>query len=1552
MSYDIGPRIGIEGEAAFQASIKAINAQMKNLNSEMKASAAAFGKANQSQEKLAAQNKVLARSIEVAKEKNKLLTAQYETQKTKLSALEETLNKVKSAFGEQSEEAVEAQNAYNKQAKEVADLGTQLNKTAAELSGMEQEVAANSAAMEKAKAAASQYAQEQRQAEAAAKALKEQQERLAAQVSATSEKLNASAQAMGGVNRAAVVAAAAVGGLALAAGKVGADFEAQMSKVESISGATGQSLEELTAKAREMGATTKFTATEAGQALEYMAMAGWKPEQMLGGLEGIMNLAAASGENLASVSDIVTDALTAFGLKASDSAHFADVLATAAASSNTNVSMLGQTFQYAAPVAGALGYSVEDVAVAIGLMANAGIKGEKSGTALRGMLTNLAKPSDQVAGYLDRLGISLTDTAGEIKPLNTLLAEMRQEFAGLTEAQKAEYAAGIAGKEAMSGMLAVVNASDADFNNLTRAIDNSNGAAKNMADVMGRNLKGQLTLLKSAAEGAGIAFYEKFQGPVTDAVEAVTQKVSTFSQALASGELDTQLKLMATGAVAAGAALVGLNAAIAVKDVSNFLTFAKNAKAAGTALKEYEAATKAAALAQKALTIAQSMTPWAWVALAAGAAATAFVAYKAMTNDAADGSASLSSRIGELNETLEEQAEAQASLAKAREESVSGILTEVGAVEGYVSELKRITDENGRVVQGYERRAEYLSDQINNLIPGAVEANQDEAGAIYSVTEAIDEKIFALKKEMALEAMREEYLDALEKQKEAEKNVTEALKNQGVAQNELAEAKRKEEEATNPRAQEAYAIASANAEEKLRKATEAVNTARAAAEGYQQTINTFDATVATQSLEELDAILAGLSANIVRNTGSNQAELAKAVADMQLTYNRMVSEAQAAWAAATKEERAQWDRRLQTTKDALDRQVAEAIAGGLRIGEGLAEGTEKSAYQYPQEVQSLLNEGQAELEAAGVTFRQAGGKYVSELAAAMASGKGKPVGAVSAVVAAVVNEAAAAQSRFEAIGKYMMDGLAAGIQNNRKGPIGTAFDVAAAAAAAARKAAQVNSPSRVFREIGGYMSEGLAIGIADGKKGVADSSTEMARTALNATRKALDIHSPSVETMLLGAFAATGFALGMRSKLQLVKKTTRDLSDAVTKQLDSLNNQIAKIQGTAQKRQAKQELADYEKSLQEKRKTMEKQERELQEKLAKAKASERAKLEQEGLEAREKALADIAKLEADWNEKQLKAQEQAQQESLQSQIAALQEVGKEYEAALQELEGKQDTLSGKLKGYGELFTWVKDETREFLELGDLQKDIDMITAYGEALEQLKAGNENRRGVSESLLNEILSMDMDDALAYTDKLLKMTDTDYDKYLSKWEEKQKLADEVARAFYQKELDALDEEFAGKIPETMETLKTDLYEVGINAALGLAKGMWSERQTVINTAVRIAEMAYSESKKSQKINSPSKKWAELGGYMALGLGVGFTEQMQSVAREITASIPLPTAQTGSLERLGETVVNGMASAVQGGGQVIRLEIPIQLGKREIARSILPDLLDAAKQRGISLG
>lgn len=340
----------------------------------------------------------------------------------------------------------------------------------------------------------------ERQAEASSVAMEK--------IAATGEKLKSAGDKISSVGTKFLPVTGVVAGLGAAAVKTASDFDSAMSQVAAVSGASGDELDRLREKAREMGSKTKFSASEAAEAMNYMAMAGWKTEDMLSGIEGVMNLAAASGEDLATTSDIVTDALTAFGLSAGDSGHFADILAAASSNANTNVSMMGETFKYCAPIAGALGFSAEDTAEAIGLMANAGIKSSQAGTSLRTIMNNLSGDVKICGSNIGEVTVATTNADGSMRGLSDILADCREAFSGLSESEKAAAAESLVGKNAMSGFLALMNAAPADIAKLSGAIDGCDGSAEKMAATMQDNLAGQLTILKSQLEELAISFGE------------------------------------------------------------------------------------------------------------------------------------------------------------------------------------------------------------------------------------------------------------------------------------------------------------------------------------------------------------------------------------------------------------------------------------------------------------------------------------------------------------------------------------------------------------------------------------------------------------------------------------------------------------------------------------------------------------------------------------------------------------------------------------------------------------------------------------------------------------------------------------------------------------------------------------------------------------------------------------------------------------------------------------------------------------------------------------
>ena len=583
MSVNIGPRIGIDGEAEYRKQINNIIQQTRTLKSEYEKVSSAGEKQNNTLKKNAEQHKILAEQIE--------------TQKERIKQLNEMVRQSSDKFGENDTKTLRWKEALNQAETELNNLETKLKELPSSLDIVGQKM-----------------------------------ESIGSSIKNAGDRMSSFGQSL------APVSAAAAAGLTASA-KSFMDFESGMSKVAAISGATGNDLTALTEKAKEMGATTKFSATESAEAFSYMAMAGWKSEQMLDGIAPVMNLAAASGEELAGVSDIVTDALTAFGLQASDAAGFADVLAAASSNSNTNVAMMGESFKYAASVAGSMGYSIQDVALALGLMANNGIKADQAGTSLRNMIQRMAKPTKESAAAMDRLGISLQDDEGNMNSLRDIMDQLRSSFGrinmpietfqntvtnlnaqledgtitekeyekqleelskqayGAEGAEKARTAAMLAGTRAMPALLSIVNSTTEDYNKLTAAIDGASepmakladgsivplteamasgqeimetysGTAEEMARIMQENTAGAWTEAKSAMEGAAIEAGEVLAPYLLKAAESVKELAQWFG----SLDQETQETIVKTGALIAAAAPLLITGGKLTSGVGNLVT--------------------------------------------------------------------------------------------------------------------------------------------------------------------------------------------------------------------------------------------------------------------------------------------------------------------------------------------------------------------------------------------------------------------------------------------------------------------------------------------------------------------------------------------------------------------------------------------------------------------------------------------------------------------------------------------------------------------------------------------------------------------------------------------------------------------------------------------------------------------------------------------------------------------------------------------------------------------------------------------------------------------
>lgn len=576
---------------------------------------------------------------------------------------------------------------------------------------------------------------------------------------------------------AATAIGAALATAGVAAIKIGMDFYEGMSQVQSVSRASAEDMERLTQVAKEMGATTKFSARESADALMFMGQAGWSADQMIAGLPGVMNLAAASGESLADVSSIVTDSLFALGMGAEDAAHFADVLAVAAADSNTGVGMMGQTFKYVAPLAGALGYSVEDLSVAIGLMANAGIKADQAGTALRAIFTRLVKPTKQSETAMKELGLAVTNADGSMRPLNDVLVDMREAFSGLTAAEQAQYAAMLGGQEAMSGLLALVNASDDDFNALTESVNNATGAAEEMARIMADNLAGDMEELGGALETLGIQIYEAFDQPMREAVQAAQGAVNQLSDAFDSPEMRGAVDEIAyafSDMIKAVTSFVADTIPVVINALAGAITHFDEWKGiifgVVTAIGVYKAGVLLAAAAQKILTAIMSITPWGAAAIAIGAIAGATVGLTAAITKTTKEASEAARQITNLSEAAEANAKSVAEEKNAFDARREVMDANAQRTQQLIGILEDLGNKTNRTAAGEKLLSEAIA-ELNEMYPGL-------NLSIDNHTNAIDKTIEATKELTAVELARQEL--AL-----AEDEKTAALKRQQDASNDL-----------------------------------------------------------------------------------------------------------------------------------------------------------------------------------------------------------------------------------------------------------------------------------------------------------------------------------------------------------------------------------------------------------------------------------------------------------------------------------------------------------------------------------------------------------------------------------------------------------------------------------------------------------------------------------------------------------------------------------------------------------------------------------------------
>jgi TP901 family phage tail tape measure protein len=1387
MGTDIGAKIGIDGEAAFRSSLAAINSQLKNLGSEMKSVVSAFSGMENSEGAVTAKGDVLKRSLNASAEKMKLLQNQSERAKARLATLSDELEKSKQKFGENSEEARKAQDAYNRQVKTVNDLQTQMNRTTTEMNRMKQEM----------------------------QELGNSSDALSKDLDKTEK---SSARLKAAMKAAVSAAAAAVGtlsGLGIAAIKVGSDFEESMSQVAATMGMSvseihngSEAYETLATAAKNAGATTKFTATQAAEALNYLALAGYDAGTSAEVLPSVLNLAAAGGLDLAYASDLATDAMAALGIEASadNLTQFGDQMAMASSKANYSVAQLGEAILTVGGTAKNLAGGTVELNTALGVLANRGIKGAEGGTALRNMILSLSAPTDKAAATLKSLGVSAFDAEGNLNPLNETFKKMDAAMQSMSQEQKTNVLNNIFNKIDLKSAEAMLAGCGAEFDNLSASIANSSGAMQDMADVQMDNLKGQMTILGSGLEGLGIQVYEKFETPMKEAAETAITSVDEVARNLRSGKLSESVDNLAestghfmeeTTALAVKALPKAINALAAMlrhtKEIKNVtLTAAaaigtfKAVQSLSTVVKSWQAAEKAvrvytAALAvnrnaellltstlsakelvvgvvtgkialmtaaQTAYNAVVAACPLGLLIAGAAALTIGLVSLLSATEEESEGMREFRKCLEETTDSINQQAEARKSMKETAQESINQSLSEMDYTDSLIRQLQELCDANGQVKDGYENRAKALAEQINSVIPNAISLTEKEGQAYVQTADNLDLLMEKKRVNALLNAKEEAYTAAIQNQAEAMQNLITLEDDIATKKQELIE---KEKEL-----QDALMNGSTGQQTKAMSALQQVKDDLAEMEGLYteqtdilrssyQDIDEYNSLLALSQSNSLEEIKNGLNEYVYQQQRVTDETKDQLDQQLEVTSRNFATRLKMAQDAGYDIGQAELDALMSTKDDFLNAVQAYADAG-REVPKVLKAGIDENAVLYANALVTMKDKGLIEMK-----------KAESEM-----------------------------ESVMESVAENCTKGFANGLLSEGaiNKVVAAAIKLGSPAVSTLKKLFGIHSPSRVMRdEVGKQIPAGVAVGIEDGTGEAVEAAEKMAEDIAEA-------------------------AAGMDSMVAFAQQTARKVGDVLKSELEKTNSEIEALQKKSEEKKAAEELKEYKSNL----------------------AKKRAELKKAEKKNRQKIQEEIAKLENDWNKKQEDAAKTAEEKKLKERLSALQTFQKEYESALSKIESKQTSLQEKLADYGSLFERVKTEDdKEIFRLGDLDVEIRKIQKYSNAIEEMQA-----KGLSGGLMSEISAMSVDDALDYMDKLSRMSDVKLQEYIQKYEEKQQLAADAAKKFYQSEFDALEQNYTEKLPQTLGEVKDELYQAGTEAAKSFAQGMAAGSKTDIAGAV----------------------------------------------------------------------------------------------------------------------
>ena len=1100
-----GGTIKLTGEEAYRRALQGIAADLKQVAAEQKMTAAMYDKADTSMSAMSKRADDLKNKLDAQQQKVKTLTnvlkdyqSQQEKHKATLQNYEAQLEKEKQKLAEIEKQYGKNSKEYETQAKVVDDLEKQVKE-------LNDQYDKNELTIKKTEAALTG-------AEAEVKKTTNQIEKLADQAenagtesdkfgSSISEAGNKATEAADGgftvlkgvlADLASKVIQKVVSGMKQLASSVvqaGIDFDKGMSRVQAISGATSTEMEQLTAKAIEMGRTTKFSAAEASSALYYMAMAGWKATDMLEGLEPVLDLAAASGEDLARTSDIVTDALTAMGYGAEDAGHLADVMAAAAANANTTVDMMGSTFKYVGAVAGSLGYSMEDVAVSISLMANSGIKAEMAGTALRSLMMRLSTDTGGAAKAAKELGVEIANADGSMRKWDDVVIELRSAFSGLTQAQQSNYAKTIAGTRAMNGFLAIMNSTEADVKQVTTAINKSSGAAKQMADTMLNNVGGQFTKLQRQIQTEFLKVWERIAPTVQKAIESISKEINKLDWDAFGDMVEGALTKLKDGFVwvlqnkeTIINAIAGILSAFAIVKVVEFGSqVVKTMKTVTTAIESV-----GAFLAANPLTIAL------------GAVVAGLVAINAeIARLNKDPVIQLDDAMQKLKDASDGLVQSWDSLTEAKDNIIDSTDKELSGYQAMVDELKNIVDENGKVKKGYEQRADFITGQLAEALGIEIQMQNGVIQGYGKLMESIDELIKKKRAEAIMEAQEAQYKEAIQNRTKAVQQMTEAYNAWQEKEKEMSELQTQLQadlESTNWATRKA---AEAVIDAKRREVTEvqrAYNEAQGVVYDYTEAITLYENNMAEMSAKNYDRIketLDGVSAKRQETLGKDEEYYDQSLVNEQ----DYLAQLQAMNDAAG-------DNRFQKQIELTERTIAQKQTENAKYS--------KEAQKGLDEVNVIWNNGLdktlSDIVGKEIKFENAGNGLVQAVVDGEKTGAPKSqqemAKMIDATIKTILNQKGAATSA----GVNLINGVNNGIvdRNSQNSVFRSIASFGNSLLARLRSSLQEQSPSKATKQMGVFLLQGLGIGIDKEEDTVLDQIKSFGESVIDTFNTSLE----------------------------------------------------------------------------------------------------------------------------------------------------------------------------------------------------------------------------------------------------------------------------------------------------------------------------------------------------------------------------------------------------------------------------------------------------------------